>query len=48
MSTTPDRLTDDGDQVQVSQDGATEAIWAPDGRELFYRTTHRGGTGSTP
>ncbi|MEO8637029.1 MAG: protein kinase [Gemmatimonadales bacterium] len=35
-------LTDDGDQVQVSQEGATEAIWAPDGRELFYRTTYRG------
>jgi len=28
----------DGDQVQVSQGGATEPVWSPDGRELFYRS----------
>ena len=33
-------LHDPGDQVQVSQDGGTEAVWGRDGRELFYRGTH--------
>ncbi len=32
-------LDGDGDQVQVSRDGGTEPLWAPNGRELFYRTT---------
>jgi Tol biopolymer transport system component len=28
----------DGDVVQVSQHGGIEPVWAPDGRELFYRS----------
>jgi serine/threonine-protein kinase len=32
-------LHGDGDQIQVSQEGGTEPIWGPDGRELFYRST---------
>jgi len=31
-----------GDQVQVSQEGGTEPVWGPDGRELFYRSTTGG------
>jgi Tol biopolymer transport system component len=31
-----------GDQVQVSQEGATEPVWGPDGRELFYRANKAG------
>ena len=31
-------LDGDGDQLQVSQAGATEPVWGPDGRELFYRS----------
>ncbi|HSB54236.1 MAG TPA: LpqB family beta-propeller domain-containing protein [Gemmatimonadales bacterium] len=31
-----------GDQVQVSQEGATEPVWGPDGRELFYRANRAG------
>jgi len=30
-------LLGDGPQVQVSVGGGTEPVWAPDGRELFYR-----------
>ena len=26
-----------GAEVQVSQDGGNEPVWAPDGRELYYR-----------
>jgi serine/threonine-protein kinase len=32
-------LHGDGDQIQVSQEGGTEPVWGPDGRELFYRST---------
>ena len=32
-------LAGDGDQVQVSADGATEPLWSRDGRELIYRST---------
>jgi eukaryotic-like serine/threonine-protein kinase len=28
-----------GDQVLVSLDGGNEAVWSPDGKELFYRET---------
>lgn len=31
-------LSGDGDVVQVSQNGGTEPVWGPDGRELLYRT----------
>jgi serine/threonine-protein kinase len=31
-------LDGDGDQLQVSQRGASEPLWAPNGRELFYRS----------
>jgi Tol biopolymer transport system component len=30
-------LSGDGDGVQVSREGGSEPVWAPDGRELFYR-----------
>ena len=30
-------LAGDGEMVQVSQSGGSEAVWGPDGRELFYR-----------
>jgi Tol biopolymer transport system component len=30
-------LQREGDLVQVSVDGGNEPVWAPDGRELFYR-----------
>ena len=32
-------LTPNGDQLQVSLEGGTEPIWAPDSRELFFRVT---------
>jgi hypothetical protein len=32
-------LAGEGDQVLVSLDGGSEAVWGPDGRELFYRET---------
>jgi dipeptidyl aminopeptidase/acylaminoacyl peptidase len=35
-------LEGDGDQVQISQGGATEPVWSPDGRELFYRSANGG------
>jgi Tol biopolymer transport system component/tRNA A-37 threonylcarbamoyl transferase component Bud32 len=35
-------LRGEGDQVQVSQEGGTEPVWGPDGRELFYRSTTGG------
>jgi len=35
-------LDGDGDQVQISQGGATEPVWSPDGRELFYRSMKSG------
>jgi len=35
-------LTVEGDQVQISEEGGTEPVWAPDGRELFFRTTREG------
>src|SRR5215207_8617174 len=38
------RLDGDGDQVQISQGGATEPVWSPDNRELFYRSTKGGKT----
>jgi serine/threonine-protein kinase len=31
-----------GDQLQVSQEGGTEPVWSPDGRELFYRGNRAG------
>jgi serine/threonine-protein kinase len=31
-------LDGDGDQLQVSQHGASEPIWGPNGHELFYRS----------
>ncbi len=31
-------LAVDGNPVLVSQDGGTEPVWSPDGRELFYRS----------
>ena len=31
-----------GEQVQISQGGATEPVWSPDGRELFYRSFKSG------
>jgi Tol biopolymer transport system component len=37
-------LDGDGDFVQVSQEGGTEPVWAPDGRELFYLSTVQGQT----
>ena len=37
-------LDGDGDQVQISQGGATEPVWSPDGRELFYRSMKGGKT----
>ena len=30
-------LAGQGEELQVSQDGGTEPVWSPDGRELFYR-----------
>ena len=36
------RLAEEGDQLQVSQEGGAEPVWGPDSRELFFRTT-RGG-----
>jgi len=38
------RLDGDGDQVQISQGGATEPVWSPDGREVFYRSMKGGKT----
>jgi Tol biopolymer transport system component len=35
-------LAAEGDQVQISQEGGTEPVWAPDGHELYFRTTHAG------
>ena len=35
-------LDGDGDQVQISQGGATEPVWSPSGTELFYRTANGG------
>ena len=35
-------LRGEGDQIQVSQEGGTEPVWGPDGRELFYRSTTSG------
>ena len=32
-------LAGERDQVLVSVDGGNEAVWSPDGRELFYRET---------
>ena len=32
-------LAGKGDQVLVSLDGGNEAVWSPDGKELFYRET---------
>ena len=31
------RFPESVDRVQVSSDGGTEVVWAPNGRELFYR-----------
>ena len=31
-----------GDQLQVSQEDGTEPVWAPDGRELFFRGNRAG------
>jgi serine/threonine-protein kinase len=33
-------LSRDGEQVQVSQGGGAEPVWAPDGRVLYYRGVH--------
>ncbi len=35
-------LSGEGEPVQVSQNGGSEAVWAPDGRELYYRGAHNG------
>jgi len=35
-------LQADATPVQVSQDGGIEPLWAPDGRELFYRRSGEG------
>jgi serine/threonine-protein kinase len=35
-------LSGDGDPVQVSTGGGTEAAWGPDGREIFYRSLGEG------
>ena len=35
-------MNGNGDQQQVSQEGGTEPVWAPDGRELFYRGNRAG------
>jgi serine/threonine-protein kinase len=32
-----------GRQYQISQDGGSEPVWGPDGRELFYVATSRAG-----
>jgi tRNA A-37 threonylcarbamoyl transferase component Bud32 len=32
------RLTGAGEEIQVSVGGGSEAVWSPDGRELFYRS----------
>lgn len=37
-------LKGEGDPVQVSQEGGTEPVWGPDGREIFYRHAREGGT----
>ena len=31
-------LSGSGDQVQISLNGGTEAVWSPDGSQIFYRT----------
>jgi dipeptidyl aminopeptidase/acylaminoacyl peptidase len=31
-------LSGEGDVVQISQSGGSEPVWAPDGKELFYRS----------
>src|SRR5262249_36415542 len=31
-----------GEEIQVSQGGGTEPVWAPNGRELYYRGTVEG------
>ena len=36
-------LVGPGRQVQVSQEGGTEPMWSPDGKELFYIATARAG-----
>ncbi|HEY8256415.1 MAG TPA: protein kinase [Gemmatimonadales bacterium] len=33
------RLSGVGEEIQVSQQGGTEPLWAPGGHELFYRAT---------
>jgi len=35
-------LDGDGDQVQISHGGGTEPVWAPDSRELFFRSLKGG------
>ena len=35
-------LQPEGEQVQISQGGATEPVWSPNGRELFYRSVKDG------
>jgi len=35
-------LQGEGEQVQISQGGATEPVWSPNGRELFYRSVKGG------
>jgi hypothetical protein len=37
-------LTGHGEEIQVSQDGGTEPMWARDGKELFYVGTSRAGS----
>ena len=32
-----------GSQVQVSQDGGSEPVWSPDGREIFYLASSASG-----
>jgi Tol biopolymer transport system component len=33
------RLDGTGEQLQVSVGGASESVWGPDGKELYYRST---------
>ena len=33
-------LRADGEEVRISSGGGTEPVWSPNGREVFYRSTH--------
>jgi Tol biopolymer transport system component len=42
------RLDGRGDQIQVSVGGATESVWSPDGKELYYRGAMNAESGTEP